>query len=209
MLQFITHTNSRYNHISGAEAALKGGCRWIQLRMKDASKDEVLLSAHRIKELCEQYDATFIIDDHVELVIPTGADGVHLGKKDMSVTQARDLLGKDKIIGGTANTFSDIQNIVTQGANYVGLGPFRFTTTKKNLSEILGLDGFNSIIRDCRLHGISIPIVGIGGILKCDISSIMTTGISGIALSGAILNAADPTRETLEIVDTINKTQRK
>lgn len=189
MIQFITHTNERYDYIDGVRMALEGGCRWIQLRMKDALEEEVLKAAKSTRKLCRQYDAVFILDDYVELVARTSADGVHLGKNDMPIDKARRLLGKDKIIGGTANTFEDVKRIYSAGADYIGCGPFRFTTTKKKLSPILGLDGYSRIIEQMTAYGINIPVIAIGGILLQDVSDIMQTGVSGVAVSGAILNA--------------------
>lgn len=189
MIQFITHANDRYNYLDGVRIALEGGCRWIQLRMKDASEEEVLKTAESTRKLCRQYDAVFLLDDYVELVERSGADGVHLGKDDMPIDEARRLLGKDKIIGGTANTFEDVKRIYSAGADYIGCGPFRFTTTKKKLSPILGLDAYNRIIKQMNAYGINIPVIAIGGILLQDVSDIMQTGVSGVAISGAILNA--------------------
>lgn len=189
MIQFITHANDRYNYLDGVRIALEGGCRWIQLRMKDASEEEVLKTAESTRKLCRQYDAVFILDDYVELVERTDADGVHLGKNDMPIDKARRLLGKDKIIGGTANTFEDVKRIYSAGADYIGCGPFRFTTTKKKLSPILGLDGYKRIIEQMNAYRINLPVIAIGGILLPDVSDIMQTGVSGIAVSGAILNA--------------------
>ena len=189
MIQFITHANDRYDYLDGVQMALEGGCRWIQLRMKDASEEEVLKTAESTRKLCRQYDAVFLLDDYVELVERSGADGVHLGKDDMPIDEARRLLGKDKIIGGTANTFEDVKRIYSAGADYIGCGPFRFTTTKKKLSPILGLDAYSRIIKQMNAYGINIPVIAIGGILLQDVSDIMQTGVSGVAISGAILNA--------------------
>ena len=189
MIQFITHANDRYNYLDGVRIALEGGCRWIQLRMKDASEEEVLKTAESTRKLCRQYDAVFLLDDYVELVERSGADGVHLGKDDMPIDEARRLLGKDKIIGGTANTFEDVKRIYSAGADYIGCGPFRFTTTKEKLSPILGLDAYSRIIKQMNAYGINIPVIAIGGILLQDVSDIMQTGVSGVAISGAILNA--------------------
>ena len=189
MIQFITHTNERYDYIDGVRMALEGGCRWIQLRMKDTSEEDVLKTAKSTRKLCRKYGAVFILDDYVELVERTGADGVHLGKDDMPIDKARRLLGKDKIIGGTANTFEDVKRIYSAGADYIGCGPFRFTTTKKKLSPILGLDGYRRIIEQMNTYGINIPIIAIGGILLQDVSDIMQTGVSGVAVSGTILNS--------------------
>lgn len=197
MIQFITHSNERYDHVEGAKLALQGGCRWIQLRMKDAMEIDFLRAAKKIRRLCDEYHATFILDDHVEWVGLTGADGVHLGKNDMPVDEARKMLGRNKIIGGTANTFEDVERLFRQGADYIGCGPFRFTTTKKNLSPVLGLEGYRDITAQMKAHDIQLPIVAIGGILHQDIPAIMQTGVTGIAVSGAILNAENPVEEMI------------
>ena len=202
MVQFITHYTERYSHLDSVRIALEGGCRWIQLRMKEASPKDILPIAKEAMSLCRKYDATFIIDDFVELAKQIGADGVHLGKNDMPIAEARKILGKDFIIGGTANTFEDVQMLYKAGANYIGCGPFRFTTTKKNLSPILGLEGYQQIISLMKEHKISLPLVAIGGITKKDIPSLMQTGISGIALSGSILRSENPIEEMKEIIQT-------
>ena len=203
MIQFITHANTRYGYVEGARLALQGGCRWVQLRMKDADEATFLEAATEIGALCKQYNAVFVLDDHVEWVKTTGANGVHLGKNDMPVDEARKLLGKDYIIGGTANTFADVERLYRQGADYIGCGPFRFTTTKKNLSPVLGIEGYQSIVQQMQAHNIPLPIVAIGGILKKDIHSIMQTGVSGIAVSGGILNAEDPVEEMKQFVSQV------
>lgn len=195
MIQFITHSNNRYGYVDGARLALEGGCRWVQLRMKEATETEFMTAAAEIGRLCKEHGATFVLDDHVEWVEKTGADGVHLGKNDMPIDEARKILGNDKIIGGTANTFEDVERLYRQGANYIGCGPFRFTTTKKNLSPVLGLEGYQHIVDQMKSHGINLPIVAIGGILESDIKSILATGVSGIAVSGGILNAENPVEE--------------
>lgn len=195
MIQFITHSNNRYGYVDGARLALEGGCRWVQLRMKEATEAEFMDAAAEIGRLCKEHGATFVLDDHVEWVEKTGADGVHLGKNDMPIDEARKILGNDKIIGGTANTFEDVERLYRQGANYIGCGPFRFTTTKKNLSPVLGLEGYQHIVDQMKSHGINLSIVAIGGILESDIKSILATGVSGIAVSGGILNAENPAEE--------------
>jgi len=127
---------------------------------------------------------------------------VHLGKSDMSPAEARKILGNQSIIGGTCNTYEDILT-VKDSVNYIGCGPFRFTTTKKNLAPILGLDGYRDIVWNCRSNGINLPIVAIGGITVDDIADIFNAGANGIALSGTILNAENPEAETKRIVETI------
>lgn len=204
MLQYISHFTPQISYAEGIRMALEGGCRWIQLRMKDASAEEIIACAEEVIPLCRRHGAKFLLDDHVELVRQLGADGVHLGKNDMPVDEARKILGSDIIIGGTANTIEDIIRLHKQGADYIGCGPFRFTTTKKNLSPILGLDGYKSIVLKMKELGIDLPIVAIGGITVEDIPAVMGTGVSGIALSGAILCAPDPVEMTARIIETID-----
>lgn len=200
MIQFISHYTERYSYLDGIQLALEGGIKWVQLRMKDATDDEFLRTGKEARSLCNQYNATFIIDDRVELVREIGADGVHLGKKDMPIDQARQMLGDKVIIGGTANTFQDIEMHHKASANYIGLGPFRFTTTKQGLSPTLGLEGYQHIMQRVEESGIDIPIVAIGGITADDIPALMQTGIAGIALSGAILRADNPKEEIKKIM---------
>lgn len=204
MLQYISHFTPQISYAKGIRMALEGGCRWIQLRMKDAPAEEIIACAEEVLPLCRRHGAKFLLDDHVELVRQLGADGVHLGKNDMPVDEARKILGPDIIIGGTANTIEDIIRLHKQGADYIGCGPFRFTTTKKNLSPILGLDGYKSIVLKMKELGITLPIVAIGGITVEDIPAVMGTGVSGIALSGAILGAPDPVEMTARIIETID-----
>lgn len=204
MLQYISHFTPQISYAEGIRMALEGGCRWIQLRMKDAHAEEIIACAEEVIPLCRRHGAKFLLDDHVELVRQMGADGVHLGKNDMPVDEARKILGPDIIIGGTANTIEDIIRLHKQGADYIGCGPFRFTTTKKNLSPILGLDGYKNIVLKMKELGIDLPIVAIGGITVEDIPAVMGTGVSGIALSSAILGAPDPVEMTARIIETID-----
>lgn len=200
MIQFISHFTERYSYLDSIRLALAGGCRWIQLRVKDTSDAELLPLALEAQRLCREAGATFIIDDHVELVKEIHADGVHLGLHDMPISEARQLLGADYIIGGTANTFADVERHYQAGASYIGCGPFRYTTTKKNLSPILGLEGYEAIVRQMREQQINLPIVAIGGITAEDIPAIMQTGVTGIALSGTVLRAEDPVAEMQKLI---------
>ena len=205
-LQFITHYNERYSYEDSAKIALDGGCRWIQLRIKDPEEKFLEQMALRVQSMCREYGATFIIDDNVLLAKKIGADGVHLGKNDMPVAQARQILGEKFIIGGTVNTFEDILYHLKNGTpDYFGCGPFRFTYTKKNLAPVLGLEGYRDIVLKMREKGIDIPLVAIGGITKEDIPQLLECGINGIALSGSIINAENPVREMADVIEILTK----
>lgn len=202
-VQFITHFTEQYNYLDSARLALEGGCRWIQLRMKEAPIAAIRSVALEVQKLCRQYEATFIVDDQVELVRDIHADGVHLGKNDLPIAEARHLLGDEFIIGGTANTFEDIEAHAAAGADYIGCGPFRYTTTKKNLSTILGLEGYDRIVQQMKETNIDLPIVAIGGIRNEDIPDILQTGVTGIALSSSILQSENPVDEMKSIMSNL------
>lgn len=205
-LQFITHHNARYNYVESARIALEGGCRWVQLRMKGAESTALEAAAHEVKALCRSYGAIFIIDDDVRMAQHIGADGVHLGKDDMPVAEARKVLGPGFIIGATVNSFDDIERHLHDcQPDYFGCGPFRFTTTKERLAPVLGLEGYREIIQRMRNRGIDTPLVAIGGITKEDIPHLVERGIGGIALSGSILNADDPIGEMREVAEMLEK----
>ena len=191
-VQFITHRNERFGYFDGAHMALEGGCKWIQLRMKGATDDEVRAAAAVILPLCKQHEAVFVIDDRVALAKELKADGVHLGKNDMPVGEARHVLGEDFIIGGTANTFGDIERLHREGADYIGCGPFRFTTTKQNLAPVLGLEGYFTLVNRMRAAGILLPVVAIGGISERNIGQLAGSGVDGVAVVSAIFAQPDP-----------------
>lgn len=204
-LQFITHHNEKYSYVDSARIALEGGCRWIQLRMKDANDTLMEETALIIQKMCKDCGATFIIDDNVTLTKKINADGVHLGKNDMPIAEARMILGDKFIIGGTINSFDDIlQHLQGATPDYFGCGPFRFTSTKKNLAPILGYEGYKNILTKMRENNINIPLIAIGGICKDDISKLLDCGINGIALSSSILNAENPIIEMNEIMTILN-----
>lgn len=199
-LQFITHHNNRYSYIDSARLALEGGCRWVQLRMKGVDADVLELSARSVQSLCREYGATFIIDDDVLLAKRIGADGVHLGKEDMPIAEAREILGSEYIIGATVNSFEDILQLVSSSRpDYFGCGPLRFTTTKERLAPTLGFEGYREIMSRMRDANITTPLVAIGGITKEDITPLLQCGVSGIALSGSVLNADDPIAKMRDI----------
>lgn len=200
MLQFITHPSENMTILEEIENVVAGGCKWVQLRMKDADKEEIKAVARKAKELCKKNDVILVIDDYADIAKELELDGVHLGKKDMPVDEARKLLGEEFIIGATANSFEDIEALRHTDIDYIGLGPFRFTSTKKNLSPVIGIEGYAEIMRRKAESSINIPIVAIGGICYDDINDIMDTGINGIAVSGSLINAENMTEETKRMI---------
>jgi thiamine-phosphate pyrophosphorylase len=191
-LQYISQGESVEEQLYNIHKALDNGCDWIQMRFKNQKPKKTLVLAEAVKMLCKEYLATFIINDNVHLAQELDVDGVHLGLTDMSVKEARQILGKTKIIGGTANTFEDVLQRTAENCDYIGLGPFQFTATKQNLSPILGLEGYRSIMEQMKAKNIQIPIYAIGGITYENVESLMKTGIHGIAVSGLITQNKNP-----------------
>lgn len=201
-LQYISQGSTANEQVENIQSALDAGCEWVQLRFKNADEKEFIKVAKQVKTICSSYNATFIINDRVEVAKTIDADGVHLGLKDMLITQARTILGANKIIGGTANILEDVLKRVEEKYDYIGLGPFRFTTTKEKLSPVLGLGGYEIIMNELSIRKIDIPIYAIGGIIMDDVSALMNTGIYGVAVSGAITNHSNK-KEGIHIFNTL------
>ncbi len=198
-LQYISQGSTAEEQFHNIQKALNGGCKWIQLRWKNVSKEEFITLSLQVKEFCQKHQATFIINDYVEWAKEVDADGIHLGLDDTRIEEARKLLGENKIIGGTANTYNHIVQRISEDCDYIGLGPFRFTTTKDKLSPILGLEGYKAIIERLNSEGKTAKIYAIGGIELKDIEPILNSGIYGIAVSGLITNS--PVTEHKKIID--------
>jgi len=185
MLQVLTWDNAPIPHLEQVQQLLDAGATWIQLRQKKYPEVEKLKIAISAVKLCQKYKATLIINDSPQIALESGADGVHLGLKDCPIPKARELLGKNAIIGGTANTQLQALQLVTDGCDYIGLGPWKLTQTKENLSEVLGEAGIKMVLD---LH-LKVPIIAIGGITLADIPKILSLGVQGIAVSSGIVAA--------------------
>ncbi|MFW5962970.1 MAG: thiamine phosphate synthase [Bacteroidota bacterium] len=204
-LHFITNQWSDLPIPKQVEKAIQGGCKWIQLRLKNTSNETFLNTALEVKDICKRHQAAFIVNDQIEIAIKTDADGIHLGKEDIDPKKARQLLGSKKIIGATANTLDEIVKAHEKGADYIGLGPFRQTATKQKLAPVLGLEGYKKIIAEMTALDINLPVAAIGGITKEDIKDIITTGISGVAVSSEISHHPEPTEITRKLITNILK----
>jgi thiamine-phosphate pyrophosphorylase len=188
---FISQQTATKTHLTAIEEALDAGCKLVQLRVKNQSETVVLELAKAAKTLCDRYNAKLIINDFPSVAKSVNAWGVHVGLQDMAVRDVRAIVGTNMIIGGTANTFEHIQQRILEGVDYVGLGPFRFTTTKEKLSPVLGLEGYQRIMDQMRAAAFYTPIVAIGGIVPDDVPGLRDAGVYGVAVSGAISNIVD------------------
>jgi thiamine-phosphate pyrophosphorylase len=175
-----------------AEAACRGGVRWIQLRVKEGDAGEMLLVGRAVRQVCREHGALFIVNDRVDVAVALDADGVHLGQEDMDPAEARQILGCHKIIGATCNTLEEVIARARQGVDYIGLGPFAYTATKERLAPTLGLDGYRRILAACRAAGVTTPVHAIGGIQLDDIGPLVQAGVNGVALSSLIKNSENP-----------------
>lgn len=204
-LHFVTQNIAQGNKPwEQAELACLGGARWVSLRTTDMSYGELLPTALRTQEVCEHYKARFIINDNVLLAKEIGADGVHLGRTDVPVDQARDYLGDAAYIGATANNFEDIQRAVYLGADYIALGPTRFTKSKELKSLIVSPSKFLIIKKKCISAHLDIPLIATGGVSSDDLDIFLDLGMHGIAVSSSINMSADPVAETKEILTKLN-----
>ncbi|WP_025742752.1 thiamine phosphate synthase [Aquimarina pacifica] len=190
-LQYISQGKTPEEHLKHIEEVCKAGCRWVQLRLKEYDMATCLNTAIKCRAICDTYDVTMIVNDNIGVAKAAMADGIHLGLEDVHPKEARKIVGDNFIIGGTANTLEDCLLQINNGVDYIGLGPFRYTTTKKKLSPILGNEGYNKILAELRSKHHDVPIVGVGGITSDDISEIFDTGISAIAVSGMLTNQSD------------------
>ncbi len=190
-LHYITKDTPGRSHVELCEEACASGVRWVQLRRKNVAFGELLEDAKACREITKRHGAKLIINDNLDVAMQCGADGVHLGLQDMNTADARKLVPKGFIIGGTANTLEDIVAHASNGVDYVGVGPYRFTSTKEKLSPVLGIQGYHQIMSALRNKGIEVPVVAIGGILLQDVAELKETGIYGIAVSGLITDADD------------------
>lgn len=188
-LQYISQGFTIEDQELNIRKALDNGVKWIQVRWKNAPEHEFIKLCEISKKLCSDNQTVCIINDHVQIAKEIDADGVHLGLKDTSIEIGRHILGENKIIGGTANTISDVLQRMNEPCNYIGLGPLRFTSTKEQLSPILSFKGYEEIIEDLKQKSLEIPkIFSIGGVVLSDIELLQQIGIYGVAVSGQITN---------------------
>ncbi len=190
-LMLISQGKSILDHIQCIAFSKKATIPWIQIRFKEKYSTLDIKQLHEAISKYKSADLKITINDSIQIAQSTNADGVHLGLLDDHPSQARKELLNNSIIGSTANTFTDIEQR-HEYVDYFGVGPFRTTTTKQNLSPILGKDGYTSIIKKCTEKNIAKPIFAIGGIEPKDVQTLLNIGIYGIAVSSSILQHENP-----------------
>lgn len=179
-LQYISQGTTIQEHLENIQKACSAGAELVQLRLKDVSEASFLAAAKEARTITGHFQTRLIINDNYKIAKEVKADGVHLGQSDSDPVEARSHLGDFYIIGGTANTLEECQKLIEKGVDYIGLGPFEFTTTKQNLGPLLGLEGYEAILDELKTET---PIFAIGGITLENVSELVRTGIYGIATS--------------------------
>ena len=182
-LHYISQGSTPEEHLENIQKACSSGAELVQLRLKDVSETTCLKLAEAARAITSHFQTRLVINDHYKIAKTVKADGVHLGKTDACPTLVRNHLYTWQIIGGTANTMQDCELLISKEVDYISLGPFRFTTTKDHLQPILGLDGYTTIMETLKTKT---PIIAVGGITTEDVKDLLETGISGVAVSGAI-----------------------
>ncbi len=190
-IQYITRDTALMSHSEQAQIMFSQGVKWVQLRMKNAKEEEFYEEATKCMYYAKKFNSKLIINDNVKIAYDVNADGVHLGIKDTPLAFARYILGNNKIIGATANTINDIEEHYKNGADYVGLGPYRYTDTKKNLSPVLGIEKYLEILDALFNKKINIPIIAVGGITIDDIDLLINSGLHGVAISKNMFDNID------------------
>lgn len=182
-LHYISQGNSPKEHLENIQKACTSGAELVQLRLKDLSEKKILKIATEARSITSHFQTRLIINDHYKIAKAVKADGVHLGQTDVCPTVVRKELYSWQMIGGTANTLQDCDLLLDKAIDFISLGPFRESTTKVNLSPVLGLKGYAALLDVLKTP---IPIIGVGGITTGDVTEILETGISGLAISGEI-----------------------
>ena len=183
--------------------ALEGGITFLQLREKHLSKEEFIKEAREMKELSKEYKVPFVINDNIEVALAVDADGVHIGQDDMSVEEARKLLGEDKIIGVSAHNVEEAIKAQKGGADYLGVGAVCATSTKKDANVV----SKEEIKKIC--HTVEIPVVAIGGIKKENIKALEGTDVDGVAVVSAIFAAKDIKKDTKKLRSLVEEMKQK
>lgn len=188
-----TENASLYEQV---EQTLKGGTTFVQLREKDLPYEEFKAEGEKLLKLCKNYSVPFVINDNVQLAKEIDADGVHIGQDDMEISEARKIIGNDKILGVSVQTVEDAIFAEKQGADYLGVGAVFSTSTKLDAVDV----SYQMLKEICA--AVKIPVVAIGGINKNNILDLQNSGICGVAVVSAIFAQKDifgATKELLEL----------
>ena len=201
-LHVLTDTvlQSRFTHLELTKQAISGGADTIQLRQKEGSTRELIKTATELRRLCTKKGVIFIVNDRIDVALAAKADGVHLGQDDFPIPLARELMGKGRIIGGSAATPEEIENCIREGADYVGFGPIYPTGSKDDAGPVSGIDILKRIVKST-----PVPVIAIGGIDLSNASDVMGAGAHGIAVISAVCCRENPRKAARKLYDAVNE----
>ncbi len=198
---FITSREFGRAHEAVAEMALNGGIKTIQFREKNMNSREMLNTAKRLRDLCDGYKATLMINDRVDIALTTGADGVHVGQEDMPPQEVRRIF--KGMVGVSVNNLKEAVE-AERYADYLGAGPVFSTTTKEDVREVIGVEGLKRIV-----EAVSIPVVGIGSINIDNAPEVLQTGVAGIAVISTIAASSDPAGDAAKLLDVVKDSKNQ
>lgn len=191
---------SRFSHEDLARLGIAGGADTIQLREKRGSTRSMIEVAKRMGAVCTQAKVPLIVNDRIDVALAADADGVHLGQSDFPIPLARELLGKDKLIGGSAATLEEARICFAEGADYIGFGPVYVTGSKADAGPVSGAEGLKRVVET-----IPLPIIAIGGITVENVFEVMRAGAYGIAVISAVCCQLDPQGATTALREALER----
>ncbi len=189
-----TAVQKKYSHIEIAQLAISGGADVIQFRDKTMSTGEMIETAKKLKKICSKAGVLFIVNDRVDVALVSDADGVHLGKDDIPVKEARKILGRNKIIGATAHSLNEAKKAQKDGADYLGFGHIFTTASKHKETPPVGIDELQKVV-----NNIHIPVLAIGGIGLDNITEVILTGVHGAAVIGSVVKNENPPKAVKDL----------
>lgn len=204
-LLYISQGKNPSAHLDNIRVMLDGGCRWIQLRIKEITSEELLPYAKKAKKVCDEFEAKLSINDDAHVARDVEAWGLHLGLKDLIVSEARQIVGDDMIIGGTVNSIEDINTRINDRVDYLGIGPLHYTSTKKTLSPILGHKGVRELMQYLKEKNYDVPVIAVGGITEPDIAPLIKHGIYGVGVSMLLTHSHFPEELIIKIKKDIDE----
>jgi thiamine-phosphate pyrophosphorylase len=204
-LHVLTDTvlQSRYSHVELTRLAIAGGADTIQFRQKGGSTREMIEVAGQMRELCRDKGVPFIVNDRIDVAIASRADGVHLGQDDFPIPLARELLGMDAVIGGSAVTLEEAEKCLSEGADYVGFGPVYPTASKDDAGPVTGLDFLREVVEK-----IPVPVIAIGGVIAENTPEVMEAGARGIAVISAVCCQPHPEKAARELYEALRASKQ-
>lgn len=196
-----SESSQTYSAVELAEMAVKGGADLIQLRAKKMKTDELLETAVKINEICQKEKVPFIVNDRTDIALLSHASGVHLGNEDLPILEARKILGKEKIIGGTANILEKAFELERQGADYIGFGHIFPTQSKIKNTPPVGIEKLKEVVK-----AVKIPVAAIGGIEESNLDQVLEAFPYAVAVIRAVCGSENPEKvaRTLKAIITKN-----